>query len=138
MPTDDTQTSKHLDTSAPEPIGPMYPSKRHEYVSTWEEKIDLPPNEMKKHKQFGVSKSDIGLAVSQYRPGDNLRASDEEPPYYVLITTYISYLMLIVLGHIRDFFGKRFLPEAYAHLTEQNVGPRSVVKYPAYSRAMHL
>ncbi|EQK97818.1 serine palmitoyltransferase 2 [Ophiocordyceps sinensis CO18] len=33
---------------------------------------------------------------------------EDEPPYYFLLTTYISYLLLIVLGHIRDFFGKRF------------------------------
>lgn len=33
---------------------------------------------------------------------------EDEPPYYFILTTYISYLILILLGHIRDFFGKRF------------------------------
>lgn len=33
---------------------------------------------------------------------------EDEPPYYFLLTTYVSYLILILLGHIRDFFGKRF------------------------------
>lgn len=33
---------------------------------------------------------------------------EDEPPYYYLMATYISYLLLIVLGHVRDFFGKRF------------------------------
>lgn len=33
---------------------------------------------------------------------------EDEPPYYFILTTYISYLILIILGHIRDFFGKRF------------------------------
>ncbi|KAI0019034.1 serine palmitoyltransferase [Xylariomycetidae sp. FL0641] len=32
----------------------------------------------------------------------------DEPPYYYVLTTYISYLLLLALGHIRDFFGKRF------------------------------
>ncbi|KAL2206262.1 serine palmitoyltransferase 2 [Sarocladium strictum] len=33
---------------------------------------------------------------------------EDEPPYFILLTTYISYLFLIMLGHVRDFFGKRF------------------------------
>ncbi|EFZ02886.1 serine palmitoyltransferase 2 [Metarhizium robertsii ARSEF 23] len=33
---------------------------------------------------------------------------EDEPPYYFLLTTYVSYLLLILVGHICDFFGKRF------------------------------
>ena len=44
----------------------------------------------------------------------------DEPPYYYLLTTYISYLVLIIFGHIRDFFGKRFRPENYKHLKSAN------------------
>lgn len=33
---------------------------------------------------------------------------EDEPPYYFLLTTYIAYLLLILVGHICDFFGKRF------------------------------
>ncbi|KOS20980.1 Serine palmitoyltransferase 2 [Escovopsis weberi] len=33
---------------------------------------------------------------------------EDEPAYYFLLTTYFSYLVLILLGHVRDFFGKRF------------------------------
>lgn len=44
----------------------------------------------------------------------------DEPPYYYLFTTYISYLVLIVFGHIRDFFGKRFRAERYRHLSASN------------------
>lgn len=41
--------------------------------------------------------------------GQSLEAPiEDEPPYFILLTTYISYLFLIVLGHVRDFFGKRF------------------------------
>jgi serine palmitoyltransferase len=45
----------------------------------------------------------------------------DEPPYFYLITTYISYLIFIIFGHVRDFFGKRFKQSQYAHLREQDV-----------------
>ncbi|KAL1997020.1 hypothetical protein VTN49DRAFT_7885 [Thermomyces lanuginosus] len=44
----------------------------------------------------------------------------DEPPYYYLLTTYISYLILIAFGHVRDFFGKRFKEENYRHLKPRN------------------
>ena len=41
--------------------------------------------------------------------GEPLEAPvEDEPPYYYIFTTYVSYLFLILLGHVRDFFGKRF------------------------------
>ena len=40
----------------------------------------------------------------------------DEAPYYYLLTTYISYLILIIFGHVRDFFGMRFKEEGYRHL----------------------
>ncbi|KAI8809477.1 pyridoxal phosphate-dependent transferase [Cladochytrium replicatum] len=45
---------------------------------------------------------------------------EEQAPLFVLITTYISYFVLIVFGHIRDFFGMRFKPEQYKHIRVQN------------------
>lgn len=45
---------------------------------------------------------------------------DVQPPFYILFTTYLSYLLLIALGHVRDFFGKRFRPARYAHLLPGN------------------
>ncbi|EGG00177.1 uncharacterized protein MELLADRAFT_23775, partial [Melampsora larici-populina 98AG31] len=44
----------------------------------------------------------------------------EEPGYWVYLSTYFSYLILILLGHIRDFFGKRFKSEAFQHLMPHN------------------
>ena len=44
----------------------------------------------------------------------------DEPPYYYLLTTYISYLILILFGHVRDYFGKRFRPQHYRHLQAQD------------------
>jgi serine palmitoyltransferase len=33
---------------------------------------------------------------------------EDEPPYYFVLTTYISYLLLIAFGHTWDFLEKRF------------------------------
>jgi serine palmitoyltransferase len=45
--------------------------------------------------------------------------------------SYTSYLVLIVFGHIRDFFGKRFRSASYAHLMPHDVSdasPRPLLK----------
>ncbi|KAH6893347.1 pyridoxal phosphate-dependent transferase [Thelonectria olida] len=54
--------------------------------------------------------------------GEPLEAPvEDEPPYYYILTTYISYLILILLGHFRDFFGKRFgNPKHYRALKASN------------------
>ncbi|KAG9003841.1 serine palmitoyltransferase component [Tulasnella sp. JGI-2019a] len=48
------------------------------------------------------------------------QAKEEEPPYYILLTTYLSYLIFIVIGHTRDFFGMRISPQKYKHLMPNN------------------
>lgn len=50
----------------------------------------------------------------------NNESKAEEVPIYVLITTYLSYLILIIFGHIRDFFGKIFKSGEYVYLRHQN------------------
>ncbi|KAI0481034.1 serine palmitoyltransferase [Xylariaceae sp. FL0804] len=58
--------------------------------------------------QFGPLLHPSHRYVSKHH-GEPLRAPIiDEPPYYYVLTTYISYLLLLALGHIRDFFGKRF------------------------------
>ncbi|KAI9226411.1 MAG: pyridoxal phosphate-dependent transferase [Piptocephalis tieghemiana] len=44
----------------------------------------------------------------------------EKVPLFTLLTTYLSYAILILTGHIRDFFGILFNPTYYAFLSEQN------------------
>src|SRR5690606_710267 len=58
--------------------------------------------------QFGplLSKSHLYVSAHQGKPLDP--PIEDEPPYYYVLTTYISYLLLIFFGHARDFFGKRF------------------------------
>lgn len=52
------------------------------------------------------------------------REEDESVPWWVLLTTYLGYLVLIVFGHVRDFFGKRLNPDKFKHLREQSVTTR--------------
>lgn len=66
--------------------------------------------------QFGPLGSQSHRYVSKHMGGDLVAPVLDEPPYYYLLTTYISYLILIIFGHVRDFFGKRFRPEHYKHL----------------------
>ncbi|KAK7934959.1 aminotransferase class I and II [Apiospora marii] len=59
--------------------------------------------------QFGPIVHPSHRYVSKHHGDGGLKAPIiDEPPYYFVLTTYISYLLLILLGHIRDFFGKRF------------------------------
>ncbi|QSZ37167.1 hypothetical protein DSL72_009261 [Monilinia vaccinii-corymbosi] len=73
----------------------------------------------RREAQFGPLNHPSHKYVSQHRGVFEDPVLDE-PPYYYLLTTYISYLVLIIFGHVRDFFGKRFKPESYRHLTAAN------------------
>lgn len=66
--------------------------------------------------QFGPLGNQSHRYVSKHMGGELEEPVIDEPPYYYLLTTYISYLILIVFGHVRDFFGKRFKAEHYRHL----------------------
>lgn len=46
---------------------------------------------------------------------------DDDCPLYILVTTYLSYLMIAIFGHMRDFFGKLFFRESYKHLKNYDV-----------------
>jgi len=81
---------------------------------TSEETLFQPPSATESEKQrrieaqFGplISQSHRHISAHQGKP---LEAPiEDEPPYYYILGTYISYLLLIVAGHIRDLFGKRF------------------------------
>ncbi|KAF2666945.1 serine palmitoyl transferase subunit [Microthyrium microscopicum] len=71
--------------------------------------------------QFGPLNSSEHLYLSRHVPGTELpEPIEDEPPYYFLLTTYLSYLILIIFGHVRDFFGKRFREAHYQHLKAVN------------------
>jgi len=58
--------------------------------------------------QFGPLLSKDHLYVSAHKGGPLPAPIEDEPPYFYVLTTYISYLILIFIGHAKDFFGKRF------------------------------
>jgi serine palmitoyltransferase len=70
--------------------------------------------------QFGPLLSDTHLHSSKFEGGEFPDPVEDTPPYFFVLTTYVSYLILIIFGHVRDFFGKRFRPARYAHLQEEN------------------
>jgi serine palmitoyltransferase len=70
--------------------------------------------------QFGPLVHPSHRYVSKHMGGEFEDPVMDEPPYYYLLTTYISYLILIIFGHVRDFFGKRFRPEHYRHMKASN------------------
>ncbi|KAI4178519.1 MAG: hypothetical protein L6R41_008357 [Letrouitia leprolyta] len=74
----------------------------------------------KQHAQFGPLGSQTHRYTSRHAGGRFPEPIIEDPPYYYLITTYISYLILIIFGHVRDFFGKRFREKHYRHLQQRN------------------
>ncbi|KAK7460963.1 serine palmitoyltransferase component [Stygiomarasmius scandens] len=69
------------------------------------------------HTEFGHCANDAHRHTSKHDPNEKMHGHVErDPPYYILFSTYISYLILICLGHVRDFLGKRFHPSSYKHL----------------------
>jgi serine palmitoyltransferase len=74
----------------------------------------------KQHAQFGPLNSQSHRYTSRHQGGEFPEPIMDEPPYYYLLTTYISYLILIIFGHVRDFFGMRFKEDGYRHLKARN------------------
>lgn len=83
--------------------------------------VDNRPEDVKADLEYGKLTSTDYLYVSKHPVGEPLPTPiDDEPPYAISIATYISYLILIIIGHIRDFFGKIFTPENYKDLVEKD------------------
>ena len=74
----------------------------------------------KQHAQFAPLNSQSHRYTSRHQGGEFPEPIMDEPPYYFLLTTYISYLILIIFGHVRDFFGMRFREQNYRHLKARN------------------
>lgn len=74
----------------------------------------------KQHAQFGPLGHPSHRYTSRHTGGELCEPVLDEPPYYYLLTTYISYLILIIFGHVRDYFGKRFRKHRYSHLRSRN------------------
>ncbi|KAK0542550.1 serine palmitoyltransferase component [Tilletia horrida] len=74
-----------------------------------------------KHAEFGWDANPEYRYTSQHLPGVPLpRPDEDEPSYSVVLLTYVSYIVLIAVGHLRDYFGKRMFPSQYKHLMQSN------------------
>jgi serine palmitoyltransferase len=74
----------------------------------------------RQHAQFGPLNSQSHRYTSRHQGGEFPEPVMDEPPYYYLLTTYISYLILIIFGHVRDFFGMKLKEDNYRHLKARN------------------
>lgn len=74
------------------------------------------------HTEFGHCSNDEYRYTSQHNAAHPVKGIvEQDPPYYVLLTTYMSYILVIIFGHLRDFFGKRFKALDYRHLLAHDV-----------------
>lgn len=72
--------------------------------------------------EFGECQNEQYRHISRHRTDETIDDHIEpDAPHFTMLSTYLSYIILICLGHMRDFFGKRFRPQAYSHLMPHNV-----------------
>ncbi|PWY76324.1 serine palmitoyltransferase [Aspergillus heteromorphus CBS 117.55] len=74
----------------------------------------------KQHAEFGFLGDPSHLYTSEHPGGEIPDPVIDDPPYFFALTTYVSFLLLIFLGHINDFLDKWFRSHAYRHLRPQN------------------
>ncbi|KAL5336510.1 hypothetical protein BJX70DRAFT_400588 [Aspergillus crustosus] len=74
----------------------------------------------KQHEEFGPLGDSSHLYTSVVSEGAMADPVVDYPPYFIVLTTYISYLVLIFLGHFHDFLVNWFQPQTYKHLRPQN------------------
>lgn len=77
-----------------------------------------------RHVEFGHCADERYRHTSMHPPGAPFtHIQEQDPPYYVLLSTYVSYVVLIIVGHMRDWVGKRFFKDSYKHLMPHDVSP---------------
>ncbi|VEU19511.1 DEKNAAC100321 [Brettanomyces naardenensis] len=82
------------------------------------------PEEVKAEMEFGKLTSQKWLATAKYDAKKSFKAPiADDPPYFVVIMTYLNYLVLILIGHIRDYFGMFFTPQHFTAMLSKNGYP---------------
>ncbi|GAB1204525.1 hypothetical protein APSETT445_003181 [Aspergillus pseudonomiae] len=104
---------------------------------TWYDNQEHP--QAKQHTQFGP----ISHASHRYSSHHTARLwSDpivEQPPYFYIITTYLSYMVIHIIGTIRDIFGRYFREKHYRHLRPWNgYAPWFTAGESVYTRRMKV
>ncbi|KAG1743718.1 pyridoxal phosphate-dependent transferase [Suillus paluster] len=73
------------------------------------------------HTEFGHCSNEAYRCTSEHNYTKQFEEHIiEEPPYYILVTTYISLFILHFLGRMRDIFGKCFAKSHFTHLMLHN------------------
>ncbi|KAL4911533.1 hypothetical protein BDW74DRAFT_184825 [Aspergillus multicolor] len=70
----------------------------------------------KKHAEFGPLGDRSHLYTSAVSGGEMSDQVVDDPPYFIILTTYISYLVVIFLGHFQDFVARWLKPDTFQHL----------------------
>lgn len=71
-----------------------------------------------KHVTPAQRRNSVAAAQRKY---EDFEQKMEAAPLYVLVSTYLNYFVLILLGHLRDILGKLFKRQEYAHLRVNQV-----------------
>lgn len=74
----------------------------------------------KQHSQFGPLLSPSHRHVSRHSGGESVDPIEDTPPYFWVVTTYISYLILIAVGHVCDALARRFDKKNFSQLMIHN------------------
>ncbi|POW08276.1 hypothetical protein PSHT_09633, partial [Puccinia striiformis] len=80
-----------------------------------------------RHAEFGFDPNEQDFMwTSQFKQPSTVKSdkqhdlSAEDAGYFTYLTTYWSYVLVILIGHVRDAFGKRFSGQSHAHLKLHN------------------
>lgn len=94
---------------------PEKPQVKSRKTPTHNVTYDLNENE------FGKLTSEKYKYKQHVEPGTEIPTPEEDlPAQYTFIATYLNYLVLIIVGHIRDFFAKKLDVVEARHLKEHN------------------
>ncbi|KAI8137261.1 pyridoxal phosphate-dependent transferase [Fennellomyces sp. T-0311] len=89
-----------------------------------------------KHVTPAQRRNSVAAAQRKY---EDFQQKMEEAPMLILVSTYLNYLVLIMLGHLRDILGKVFKRKEYAHLrTNQGYAPLVSDFDSFYTRRMYM
>jgi serine palmitoyltransferase len=78
-----------------------------------------------KKKPYSASSNDQKKQLTPAQISNTVAAAEHKkvdvPPFYIIISTYLNYLLLVVFGHLRDMLGKLLKREEYAHIRMNDV-----------------
>ena len=80
----------------------------------------LPSKTGLQHSEFGLCKNEAYRWTSKYDESRLEVSEEDSPSYLTVLSTYLTYIVLILYGHLRDFLGRRFYPQDFSHLQENN------------------